>query len=97
MLIENILIATIGGTIGYLAGILTKDNAKEIDINNIVKYEYMPVGEVEEVSVKDVREGKIEYKFIEGDKEGVKCSGRSYKSLRESLCIWSYCWIVVRS
>ena len=73
MLIENILIATIGGAIGYLAGILTKDNAKEIDINNIVKYEYMPVGEVEEVSVKDVREGKIEYKFIEGDKEGVKC------------------------
>ena len=63
MLIENILIATIGGTIGYLAGILTKDNAKEIDINNIVKYEYMPVGEVEEVSVKDVREGKIEYIF----------------------------------
>ena len=55
MLIENILIATIGGTIGYLAGILTKDNAKEIDIDNIVKYEYMPVGEVEEVSIKDVR------------------------------------------
>ena len=70
MLIENILIATIGGTIGYLAGILTKDNAKEIDINNIVKYEYMPVGEVEEVSVKDVREGKItEFKLVDGDKE----------------------------
>ena len=72
MLLENILIGVMSGAIGYSLNLISsaKDKEeKEIDIDNIVKYEYIPIEDIEE---KKIDLNKVKYSFVEGDKNGVK-------------------------
>ena len=72
MLLESILLGVMGGAIGYSLNMLvySKDEEeKEIDIDNIVKYEYMPIEGLEE---KEIDFNIVKYIYVEGDKEGVK-------------------------
>ena len=72
MFLESILTGIMGGAIGYTLSIISslKDKKeKEIDIDNIVKYEYIPIDDLQE---KKVDLNKVKYTFIEGDKKGVK-------------------------
>ena len=70
MLIEGFLIGAIGACAGcYLKIIHDEKNRKnEIDIENIVKYEYHPVDNFEQIGLKD----KIIFTYTEGEKEGVQ-------------------------
>ena len=74
MLIESLLIGVIGGAIGCSLNIISsaKDKEKEIDVDNIIKYEYIPT----ELNEKEINEDFIKYSFVEGEKEGIKtCIG----------------------
>lgn len=72
MLIQGLLVGTIGGIFAYTCKIVyeaNKSNDEIIEIENIVKYEYIPVGEWEDI---EMELNKVKYTFIEGEKEGVK-------------------------
>ena len=72
MLIQGLLVGTIGGIFAYTCKIVYEANKSDdevIEIENIVKYEYIPVGEWEDI---EMELNKVKYTFIEGEKEGVK-------------------------
>lgn len=72
MLIQGLLVGAIGGIFAYTCKIVYEANKSDdevIEIENIVKYEYIPVGEWEDIEMKL---NKVKYTFIEGEKEGVK-------------------------
>lgn len=72
MLIGNLLIGTITGCLAYTCKIVYEANKSDdevIEIENIVKYEYIPVGEWEDI---EMELNKVKYTFIEGEKEGIK-------------------------
>ena len=72
MLLENILIGIMSGAMGYALSILasSKDKEeKELCMDNITKYEYIPL---DDIKCKEVDLDIIRYKYIEGDKEGIK-------------------------
>ena len=77
MLIGNLLIGTIAGSLAYVCKVIYDSNRIELDpvveVDNIVKYEYIPVGEWEDI---EMELNKVKYTFIEGEKEGIKaCIG----------------------
>ena len=74
MLIESLLVGTITGLIGYTCKILYEtDKTKEIEVNNIIKYEYIPSESIEDTKI---ILDKIKYTFVEGEKEGIRaCIG----------------------
>lgn len=70
MLLESLLIGVMGGAIGYGLNMLVSakdEEEKEIDIENIVKYEYMPTESFNEYKANNT----IKYQFKEGEKEGL--------------------------
>ena len=72
MLIQGLLVGAIGGIFAYTCKIVYEANKSDdevIEIENIVKYEYIPVGEWEDI---EMELNKVKYTFIEGEKEGVK-------------------------
>lgn len=72
MLIQGLLVGTIGGIFAYTCKIVYEANKSDdevIEIENIVKYEYIPVGKWEDI---EMELNKVKYTFIEGEKEGVK-------------------------
>lgn len=72
MLIQGLLVGAIGGIFAYTCKIVYEANKSDdevIEVENIVKYEYIPVGEWEDIEMKL---NKVKYTFIEGEKEGVK-------------------------
>ena len=72
MLIQGLLVGTISGIFAYTCKIVYEANKSDdevIEIENIVKYEYIPVGEWEDI---EMELNKVKYTFIEGEKEGVK-------------------------
>lgn len=80
MLIEGLLVGAIGGFLAYASKIVyeaNKSNDEVVEVENIVKYEYVPLFNENEVSFKKFKlENKIIYEYIEGDKEGLKtCVG----------------------
>ena len=66
-----------GLSAGYLIlkNLLTNEEVEEvIETNNILKYEYYPV---ENINLEVKGDNMIEYVFIEGEKEGIKsCIGQ---------------------
>ena len=76
MLIQGLLVGAIGGIFAYTCKIVYEANKSDdevIEIENIVKYEYIPVGEWEDI---EMELNKVKYTFIEGEKEGIKaCIG----------------------
>ena len=76
MLIQGLLVGAIGGIFAYTCKIVyeaNKSDDKVIEVENIVKYEYIPVGEWEDI---EMELNKVKYTFIEGEKEGIKaCIG----------------------
>ena len=72
MLIGNLLIGTIAGSLAYVCKVIYDSNRIELDpvieVDNIVKYEYHPVDNFEQIGLKD----KIIFTYTEGEKEGVK-------------------------
>ena len=72
MLIQGLLVGAIGGIFAYTCKIVYEANKSDdevVEIENIVKYEYIPVGEWEDI---EMELNKVKYTFIEGEKEGVK-------------------------
>lgn len=72
MLVQGLLVGAIGGIFAYTCKIVYEANKSDdevIEIENIVKYEYIPVGEWEDI---EMELNKVKYTFIEGEKEGVK-------------------------
>lgn len=73
MVIGNLLIGTIAGSLAYVCKVIYDSNRIELDpvveVDNIVKYEYIPVGKWEDI---EMELNKVKYTFIEGEKEGVK-------------------------
>ena len=73
MVIGNLLIGTIAGSLAYVCKVIYDSNRIELDpvveVDNIVKYEYIPVGKWEHI---EMELNKVKYTFIEGEKEGVK-------------------------
>ena len=72
MLIEGLLVGAMGGLIAYASKIVYDSNKIQIDpvveVDNIVKYEYHPVDNFEQIGLKD----KIIFTYTEGEKEGVQ-------------------------
>ena len=72
MLIGNLLIGTIAGSLAYVCKVIYDSNRTELDpvieVDNIVKYEYHPVDNFEQIGLKD----KIIFTYTEGEKEGVQ-------------------------
>ena len=71
MLIESLLIGGIAGCLSYACKIVYSNMVAEdssVEVDNIVKYEYHPIDYIEQVGLKD----KIIFKYIEGEKDGVK-------------------------
>ena len=72
MLIGNLLIGTIAGSLAYVCKVIYDSNRIELDpvieVDNIVKYEYHPVDNFEQIGLKD----RIIFTYIEGEKEGIK-------------------------
>ena len=72
MLIVNLLIGTIAGSLAYVCKVIYDSNRIELDpvieVDNIVKYEYHPVDNFEQMGLKD----KIIFTYTEGEKEGVQ-------------------------
>lgn len=72
MLIGNLLIGTIAGSLAYVCKVIYDSNRIELDpvieVDNIVKYEYHPVDNFEQIGLKD----KIIFTYTEGEKEGVQ-------------------------
>ena len=72
MLIENLLIGGIAFSVGYIYKTIAEGSKEvvkpNIEIDNIVKYEYMPVEYKKSKILKD----KIIFEYVEGEKEGVK-------------------------
>lgn len=72
MLIQGLLVGAIGGIFAYTCKIVYEANKSDdevVEIENIVKYEYIPVGEWEDI---EMELNKVKYTFIEGEKEGIK-------------------------
>ena len=71
-LIGNLLIGTIAGSLAYVCKVIYDSNRIELDpvieVDNIVKYEYHPVDNFEQIGLKD----KIIFTYTEGEKEGVQ-------------------------
>ena len=72
MLIDSLLIGSIAGCLSYACKIIY-DNSRivsdpDVEVDNIIKYEYHPLDYFEQVGFKD----KIIFKYIEGEKDGVK-------------------------
>lgn len=72
MLIGNLLIGTIAGSLAYVCKVIYDSSRIELDpvieVDNIVKYEYHPVDNFEQIGLKD----KIIFTYTEGEKEGVQ-------------------------
>ena len=72
MLIGNLLIGTIAGSLAYVCKVIYDSNRTELDpvieVDNIVKYEYHPIDNFEQIGLKD----KIIFTYTEGEKEGVQ-------------------------
>ena len=72
MLIGNLLIGAIAGSLAYVCKVIYDSNRIELDpvieVDNIVKYEYHPVDNFEQIGLKD----KIIFTYTEGEKEGVQ-------------------------
>ena len=72
MLIGNLLIGTIAGSLAYVCKVIYDSNRIELDpvieVDNIVKYEYHPIDNFEQIGLKD----KIIFTYTEGEKEGVQ-------------------------
>lgn len=72
MLIGNLLIGTIAGSLAYVCKVIYDSNRIELDpvieVDNIVKYEYHPIDDFEQIGLKD----KIIFTYTEGEKEGVQ-------------------------
>ena len=72
MLIESLLVGGIGFSVGYIFKAVIGGNEDvinpSIEIDNIVKYEYMPIEYQEFKSLKD----KIMFRYVEGEKDGIK-------------------------
>lgn len=72
MLIGNLLIGTIAGSLAYVCKVIYDSNRIELDpvveVDNIVKYEYHPVDNFEQIGLKD----KIIFTYTEGEKEGAQ-------------------------
>ena len=72
MLIGNLLIGTIAGSLAYVCKVIYDSNRIELDpvieVDNIVKYEYHPVDNFEQIGLKD----KIIFTYTEGEKKGVQ-------------------------
>ena len=82
MLIQGLLVGAIGGIFAYTCKIVYEANKSDdevIEIENIVKYEYLPV---EEYESENIDLNKIKYTFTEGEKEGLKVYGRRRYGLR---------------
>lgn len=72
MLIQGLLVGAIGGIFAYTCKIVYEANKSDdevIEIENIVKYKYLPIEEYESEKI-DLN--KIKYTFTEGEKEGLK-------------------------
>ena len=72
MLIQGLLVGAIGGIFAYTCKIVYEANKSDdevIEVDNIVKYKYLPIEECESEKI-DLN--KIKYTFTEGEKEGVK-------------------------
>lgn len=72
MLIQGLLVGAIGGIFAYTCKIVYEANKSDneiIEIENIVKYKYLPIEEWEDI---EMELNKVKYTFIEGEKEGVK-------------------------
>ena len=71
---------------GYLIfkNLLTNEEVEEvIETNNIIKYEYYPV---ENINLENKEENIIKYIFIEGEKEGIKsCMGQDLEGNNISI------------
>ena len=72
MFIGYLLIGTIAGSLAYVCKVIYDSNRIELDpvieVDNIVKYEYHPVDNFEQIGLKD----KIIFTYTEGEKEGVQ-------------------------
>ena len=72
MLIESLLVGGIGFSVGYIFKAIIGGNEDainpSIEIDNIVKYEYMPIEYQEFKGLND----KIIFKYTEGEKDGIK-------------------------
>lgn len=72
MLIGNLLIGAIAGSLAYVCKVIYDSNRIELDpvieVDNIVKYEYHPIDNFEQIGLKD----KIIFTYTEGEKEGVQ-------------------------
>ena len=75
-----------GLSAGYLIlkNLLTNEEVNEgIEVNNIIKYEYYPV---ENINLETKEENIIKYIFIEGEKEGIKsCIGQDLEGNNISI------------
>ena len=75
-----------GLSAGYLffKNLLANEEVEEvIEINNIIKYEYYPV---ENINLETKEENIIKYIFIEGEKEGIKsCMGQDLEGNNMSI------------
>ena len=72
MLIQGLLVGAIGGIFAYTCKIVYEANKSDdevIEIENIVKYKYLPIEEWEDI---EMELNKVKYTFIEGEKEGVR-------------------------
>ena len=88
MLIGNLLIGTIAGSLAYVCKVIYDSNRIELDpvieVDNIVKYEYHPVDNFEQTGLKD----KIIFTYTEGEKEGLKvCIGYNMNKEKEIIDI----------
>ena len=88
MLIQGLLVGAIGGIFAYTCKIVYEANKSDdevIEIENIVKYKYLPIEECESEKI-DLN--KIKYTFTEGEKEGLKvCIGYNMNKEKEIIDI----------
>ena len=88
MLIQGLLVGAIGGIFAYTCKIVYEANKSDdevVEIENIVKYKYLPIEECESEKI-DLN--KIKYTFTEGEKEGLKvCIGYNMNKEKEIIDI----------
>ena len=81
MLIESLLVGGIACSVGCICKTLIEGSKEEIEktieVDNIVKYQYIPLSCESDVSFKKFKLGsKLIYEYVEGDKKGLKtCVG----------------------
>ena len=91
MLIGNLLIGTIAGSLAYVCKVIYDSNRIELDpvieVDNIVKYEYHPVDNFKQIGLKD----KIIFTYTEGEKEGVQAFIPSFSpSIKVYLTLFNF-------